>query len=190
MRRILIVVLLLLAASPALRAQTGHPQERKGFWFSGGLSAGSAEVNCDACSSDRTTDLSLDLSLGGTVSPKFLVGGEIVGWTHTDGTEDSFIGSFSALLVFYPMAASGLFFKGGLGLSAYETTGSGGTVTADGFAISGGVGYDFRLARNFSLTPYVAGMYGTPGSAQHNGSATGQTIGVNLLQFGLAAVWH
>jgi hypothetical protein len=53
----------------ALEAQ-GRPQTREGFWIGGGLGYGSLGIE-DL--TDREDGLSGNLTLGGTVSPRFLL---------------------------------------------------------------------------------------------------------------------
>src|SRR6266550_4130177 len=61
--------------------QHRQPQLRHGFWFSGGLGYGS--LGCQNCSG-RTGALSGNISLGGTLSQKLLLGVSTNGWTKSD----------------------------------------------------------------------------------------------------------
>ncbi|MBK6306527.1 MAG: hypothetical protein IPF47_12775 [Gemmatimonadetes bacterium] len=64
-------MLSLAIAALATPAMAQQPQERKGFWFNVGLGAGS--LGCDDCDS-RANGLSGQLSLGGTLTPRLLLG--------------------------------------------------------------------------------------------------------------------
>jgi len=64
--------LLAVAAFTATVAGTAQAQNaRDGFWFSGGLGYGT--LGCNDCSG-RTGSISGNLSLGGTISQRFLLG--------------------------------------------------------------------------------------------------------------------
>ena len=69
---------LLIVTMPALSAQ--HPQTRQGFWIGFGLGGGSAKVSCTGCTTGRETGFTGFLKMGGTLSPKVLLGGESSGW--------------------------------------------------------------------------------------------------------------
>jgi hypothetical protein len=53
-----------------------------------------------------------------------------------------------------------------------------------------GVGYDIRMSRGFSLSPYVnfLGMGG--GEPKVNGAGLGGSLSANVVQFGLGFSWH
>src|SRR3989454_10168355 len=68
-------------AGSALAQQPRQPQLRHGFWFSGGLGYGS--LGCQDCSG-RTGSVSGNIALGGTLSPKFLLGVSTNGWTKSE----------------------------------------------------------------------------------------------------------
>jgi hypothetical protein len=95
------------------------------------------------------------------------------------------------VLIFYPSATGGFFVKGGLGVS-YLTETATGYSSADltAFALSGGVGYDFRLGKTFGLTPYFNGFYGFPASVKSGGLTSSNKVSQSLLQLGLAVAWH
>jgi hypothetical protein len=53
-----------------------------------------------------------------------------------------------------------------------------------------GLGYDFRVGRNFSLTPYANYIASTGAELKLDGSATGADINPNIFQMGLGVTWH
>jgi hypothetical protein len=190
-RRLVTLVLALLCAASVLEAQSGNKQVRQGFWIAFGLGAGTFDLSCDGCSYDAKTDLSGTLRMGGTLSQKVLIGGESMGWLHSENNVDQVAGALSGVLLFYPSATGGLYLKGGLGVAYYSASASGfATEDLTAFALSGGVGYDIRLGRNFSLTPYFNGFYGFPASYKSGGAGQGFNVSQSLLQLGLAASFH
>ena len=105
------------------------------------------------------------------------------------------IGFLTAVAQWYPAPASGFFLKGGVGLgtASDEATLPGfGSVKLEstGFAYHVGTGYDIRLARNFSISPYVGYLATLGANAKVNGASADEKLNVNVLQFGLGFTWH
>src|SRR6266436_8584774 len=94
----LAVITACLAAS-ALAQQPRQPQLRHGFWFSGGLGYGS--LGCKYCSG-RTGSVSGNISLGGTLSPKLLLGVSTNGWTKSESGSSLTVAAVTAAVRFYP----------------------------------------------------------------------------------------
>jgi opacity protein-like surface antigen len=183
-----------LCASPLL-AQ-GYPQTREGFTAAFGVGFGSAGVTCDDCDSERQSAPSVLLRLGGAYRPNLILGGEINAWTKSEeeaGEEARVtIGTINFIAQWYPQTTSGFFLDAGIGLGSINTevsvSGLPGTfnsrTTALGYQI--GTGYDFRIARNVSLTPYAT-FFGTAGGKVENSDAK---IDANVGQVGLAVTIH
>ena len=146
-------------AGSALAQQPQHPQQpqlRRGFWFSGGLGYGS--LGCKDCSG-RTGALSGNISLGGTLSPKLLLGVSTNGWTKSESGSTLTVGTLTAAVRFYPSPTGAFFMTGGLGLGTVSAGVSGfGSASETGVAALLGLGYDIRVGRTVSLTPYWNGF--------------------------------
>src|SRR5207245_2106658 len=109
MKRSLLLCLisgLSVGASPAL-AQ--HSQTRQGFWFNVGLGYGS--LGCQGCSG-RTGGLSGGLSLGGTLTPKLLLGVGTTGWRKSENGATLTVGTLDARVRYYPSATGGFLLTG------------------------------------------------------------------------------
>ncbi len=63
-------------------------------------------------------------------------------------------------------------------------------ITATGFGYQVGLGYDFRLGRNFSLSPFLNYLGSVGSDAKLNGSSLGGDFNTNVFQFGLGATFH
>jgi hypothetical protein len=108
----------------------------------------------------------------------------------TDGTRDATIFLLLLVVQYYPRPLGDLHVKGGIGPAALRLERPGGSVEARGFALQGGVGYDFRIGRNFSLTPYanIAGttvargltVFGNAGSVTRLQNRMIATLGLGL----------
>src|SRR5688572_7503838 len=137
---------------------TAAAQERSGFWFGVGVGPGSAGVSCDDCGSNRRmTDGTASLKGGWTLNPQTLVGLEVDLWSQEDRSGELLSATLnlynvSGTLTYYPRASSGLFVKGGAGLSIINidgnVEGSAFTTTlGKGLGIVAGAGYDFPVSR-------------------------------------------
>jgi hypothetical protein len=169
-----LTLLLSLAATPAA-AQ--HAQTREGFWFGVGMGVGS--LGCSTCGGDRTNGASGYLKLGGTLSPHFLLGVETNGWYKSESGVSLTHGNLSGAAFWYPSLTSGFFAKAGVGYAQLHANTSLGSGTTSGFGVLAGLGYDFRVGGNTSITP-VANWF--------RGSFDGGSS--NVFQLGLGVTLH
>ena len=173
----LVALCALASASLAGIAQAQNAQARQGFWFSGGLGYGS--LGCDNCGS-REGGISGGLSLGGTISPRFLVGVGTSGWTKSQQGARLTVDEIDARVRFYPQTHGSFFLTGGVGIGSVRASASGfGSATENGAGAILGMGYDYRVARNTSITPYWNGY------AMRNSNTN-----ANVGQVGLAVTLH
>lgn len=190
MKSVLRPIIALMVLVP-LAATAQEPQERKGFGISFGLGGGSASVDCSGCNSDRETGFSGYLRLGGHVRPDLMVAFESNGYTKSSDGVDTSGGFYSVALQWYPNVEKGFYMKGNLGVAAVLEDYDDGdefTVAAPGVGL--GVGYDLRLGKNFSLTPYMNLVFTGNGDVKYNDSSTGVNARFNLIQIGLGFTWH
>jgi hypothetical protein len=163
------------ASAQAQRSTQRNAPIRDGFWVSGGLGYGS--LGCDNCGS-REGGLSGDISLGGTISPRLLLGVGSAAWTKSEQGVTMTVGTLDARVRFYPSATGGFFLTGGIGFGQAKLTGFG-TATENGVGTLLGLGYDIRVAKNTSITPYWNGF------AMKNNNTD-----ANVGQMGLAVTLH
>jgi hypothetical protein len=184
--RTLNALALTLLIPAALAAQ--HPQTRQGFGIGFGFGAGSAGF-CDGCDDQGGTELSGYLRLGGYLNPSLFLAGETNGWMGSQIDTPSSLGAIMGVVQWYPMVERGLYLKGGVGYS-YANASDGSDISTSGLAVSVGAGYDFRVARNFALTPYINYLQQLGGQyAYAGGEDTGPDAKVHLFQFGLGLTW-
>ena len=177
----------LTAAAPPLAGQ--RPQTREGFWIGFGFGAGSARETCDGCGDTTVTGATGFVKLGGTLNDKVLLGGELMVWTkdYNPGTET--LGSATFIVQYYPAVRSGFFVKGGVGFSDYDFR-NGASVTGAGPGITLGVGYDIRVARNFSITPTIDFWGGSPGDLKSGSSTVATGWKQTVADFNLSVTFH
>src|SRR6266487_1476306 len=185
------VTLLALVGATGVRAQ--HPQTRQGFWIGFGFGGGSAHLTCNGCTDTTLTAGTGHLKMGGTVRPNLLIGGEVNAWSKPKENGEEFtVGNVSAIVQYYPAPANGFFLKGGLGYATFEdNSDSDGKATGSGFGFIVGLGFDIRVARNFSLTPIANLYYGGIGEVSQGGATTsGLGVKQSVIEIGLDFMFH
>jgi hypothetical protein len=160
---------ILLGATSAF-AQTAP--ERSGFWANVGLGYGS--LGCDDCSG-REGGLSGNLALGGTVNDRLLLGVGTTGWVKEVGGENLTAGTFDLRMRFYPVRTSGFFITGGIGAGSVSYADE----NEVGLGVVIGLGWDLRIGRNISLTPFYNGF------AMRN-----DNLDANVGQIGIGITFH
>ena len=137
---------------------------------------GIGSLGCDNCEGQRENGWSGGLSAGGSINDRWLLGFGTTGWAkYNDLDELVSVGTLDFRFRFYPARTQGFFMTAGLGL---------GTITVAGDSEFGagaivGVGWDIRVGRNVSLTPFYNGF------AMNNENVDG-----NVGQLGLAVTIH
>lgn len=170
---------LALAAMIAIPADAqGNPQTREGFFISFGFGAGS--LGCDDCDDEdeRLTGINVYLRLGGTLSQRLLIGGEVNGWSKTENDVTLTVSNIGPVLQFYPSAGGGFYLKGGLGLASASLDVGAVEFEDSGIGVTLGLGWDARVGRNFALTPYLDIL-----------TSSFDNFSVNQVAFGLGFTW-
>ncbi|MGH8245753.1 MAG: hypothetical protein ACREUU_04905 [Gammaproteobacteria bacterium] len=178
-------------------ASAQRPQTREGFWIGFGFGGGSAGLSCNtsfdpACANlTRETGFTGHLRIGGTLSPKVLLGGESTAWTKKESGVTAQLGNLAAVVYFYPAPATGFFVKGGPGFSYHREDDGTTTLTGTGFGFTIGAGYDVRVGTNISLSPVANFYWGSVGELSANGaSSSGFGLKQNVFDFQLGITFH
>jgi hypothetical protein len=165
-----------LLASSALGAQE-KPQTRQGFWISVGVGGGS--LGCENCGDNRETGGTAQIALGGTLSPRFQLGASSNAWAKEVNGTDITMSSLTAIAKFYPWVARGFYLSGGLGVGRIAFKEGSVTLSEDGTSAILGLGYDIRVGKNFSITPFLNGV-----GASFDGNRS------DFNQVGIGFTWH
>jgi len=184
----IVTTVLVLAVAAGLSAQ--HPQVRQGFWIAFGLGYGSADLTCDVCNFDREGGGVGHIRLGGTLSEKVLLGGDVTAWTKEKDGATFTAGNVSMVVLYYPMEAGGLFVKGGAGFSSIMIEVQGQQADGASFGLSGGLGYDVRVGRNISITPLVDFLYVGSQDLQYQSQTVWPGLSGNVLSFSVGVTFH
>lgn len=185
-----------VSLSLVLGSVDASAQERNGFSFGVGAGLGSADATCDDCGSgDRETSGSGYLKGGYALNEHLLLGVEFNLWTKTydvpgfdNASSTVNVYNVSGTMTFYPQASSGLFLKGGAGVSLLdlELKASGSTLTADvgkGPGLIVGAGYDIPVGRHVAITPAVNFWYGQIGDVKVLGESLATGWKHNVIDF-------
>lgn len=186
----LVAICALAALAAPARAQDKKAAVREGFWIGVGLGWGSAGVSCSSCTNnERFGGAAATVALGGTLNKHMLLGGETNAWSRKESGVTETMGDVAAVLYYYPSTSGTFFVKGGLGYVVYQAD-TDPKLETGGFGVSVGVGMDLYLGRTFSLTPYANFVTALGGTVKIGGTDTGFEARPNLIQLGVAAVWH
>ena len=186
------VIAFALVAPAVVAAQ--RLQTREGFWISFGPGGGSASFDCRDCNPFpdelKGAGYTFHVRLGGSVSPRLLLGGEIDAWSKSDGGIDSFSGITAGAAYYYPSAAGGLFLKGGIGFTVTGSDDGVDELSSTGFGVILGAGYDVRVAANFSITPVLNLTYGGFGDYKLNSTSVAENFRQTLIEIGVGFTFH
>ena len=140
---------------------------RSGFWVSaqGGLAY--ANIECGTiCNDDASLAPVGVLQFGGTPTNETMLSLELSYWRFGNDTTAQDYGMGMVVLRFYPLASKPFYAKFGAGVGRYgeervTAEGSRWVLSAHGFALQGGAGYEFPLFSQFTVGPaisYVAAL--------------------------------
>lgn len=155
-----------VAAQQITQASDGPP--RKGFYIGLGLAGASVSADCSGCGdADAAGMFGSHVKLGGTLSRSVRLGADLFGVRTTSGISEDLLnspgleatetaGHLMLAVTVYPKPAGNFWFTGGLGSVVFITDIDGDQqYTGRGFGGMLGVGWDFRVGRNGSISPYI-----------------------------------
>jgi hypothetical protein len=196
MNRLLLIATALALFVTPVTAQNANV--RQGFWYGFGFGAGSGKLHCDICNDQSGTDLTASARAGGVLSPSWLLGGELDGWTNSQDIATRRSWSVSAVALWYPWPAKGAYAKGGFGFTGYSASDSIDTYSTTRPGALIGLGYEWRIGKKFSINPYITYQHTLAGdlTLEHTEDNTVTTaivaddVSVSSLQFGVGLVIH
>jgi hypothetical protein len=141
----------------------GSAGAQGGVWWAVGGGAAGNRVSCATCEDiNHYWGPSGSIRVGGGISDKIKVGGELHFWQGPIEGSDAYVRGIQAIVLWYPSPSGGFFGQGGLGLSRMRTAfdvGEGTVRGAEtGLGVTAGVGWDFALRSRIYLTPRVASV--------------------------------
>ena len=145
---------------------------REGAWFSIGLGLGS--LGCEGCDV-RWNGLSGGLSVGTAITDRFMLGVGTTGYSRTIDGDLLTVGTLDGRIRFYFTNTGGGHLNFGLGVGTLSYAGE----TEVGLGLMLGLGWDFRIGRNVSITPFWNGF-----------AMSNSTADANVGQLGIGFTWH
>lgn len=182
---LLITAAALAAAAPAASAQT-----RDGFFVGFGAGWGSAGLDAEgADESDREGSVTANVRLGTAIGDRTLVGLELNGWFDSEDEVSTSLFNTSLALYFYP-SDSGLFLKGGAGLSRTDFDGPGEDISGIGWGVMAGIGYDIAISDSAAVTPVATYWYGKPGDLEIEDIPVVRGFSHNVVEIGVSLTFY
>jgi hypothetical protein len=174
---------------------------REGFWIGVGMGAAHGQIDCSRCGPLLPDDpweggggFGLYVAMGGTAGANLLVGGELnlYGKRNSAQQRDATLAGLLAVVQFYPVAAPGLYLKGGAGFGSSMMAGGGGLIESGGWAMQGGAGYDVHLRGRFALAPFanVVQIFSQGAMGRDQGAPAQGPRNPRYLQLGIGAGWY
>jgi hypothetical protein len=127
------------------------------------FAAGVGSNVTDQLDGERLVGLSAVIRAGGTLSDQVLLGGELIAWGRRRSDELLSRANMMFVTMFYPLAETAFFMKGGVGLAYVLTEETQGAVTTTareyGIGASGALGFDLPVGRGLGITPVADIFY-------------------------------
>jgi hypothetical protein len=187
-------------AAVALTAVGARPlnaqgdQVRNGFWLMGGVAAASNRTDCTNCPEEvRINGFGTVLRAGGKASRYVMIGGELYGFLETDDDSRTEVGGVLFIAQWYPWTKLGFWFRAGGGISyanvEINTATSPEQITKAGLGLSLGFGWDLRVARMVSITPFLTSYYNGLGAIDFSGGTLDNVL-TTMWQAGVGVTFH
>jgi len=168
-----------------------YPQDRHGFMIGANLGGGTAAVSASgggaSVSSSREAGVAGNFRFGWGLTPNLTLGLESNAWTKSEsGSTVAF--TVSALTAtYYPNPHQGFYVRAGVGGGSQKLSVDQGGISAvasqTGFGFTGGLGYEMRLGRKWSLGPSLDYAYNSV-------DVGGGTLSANYVNFSAGLNWY
>jgi hypothetical protein len=189
-----------IAAGTPASAQDGDVQiGHAGFHASIGVGMGQSTTHCLSCSvSARTSGPTLTMRFGGALAPNVVLSAEYTAQAQTSDLTTAVALWTSLVVQWYPRARQGFFVNAGGGFALHnedipptEAT-SDVQITVVEWGYQFGAGYDIRMSRGSSITPFADVLIarGTPATVSANGAVTAEKVGAYMVHAGVAVSWR
>ena len=194
----LLACVFLLAIPLVAGAQ--RDETHRGYNFAFGIGRGSMSLKCKGCETTSQADLSGMVRVGYTIKENLFAGVELLGFQKAQivnlETVQATFGFGGGALLWYPRRYGDGFLKIGAGWSHSSGTFNAGTaqqptkLELNTPTLLGGVGFDVRMGRTFSLSPFVDYFYAIGSDATLGANTTPVTVNSSVLNLGLALTYH
>lgn len=158
--------------------------ERSPIWATLSLGRGDLQVNCAICREVGQTSWAADLSLGGWISDRTALGGEMGAWRLGGDEATQRVMLFSVVSQMYPLTRAAAFVKLGVGFMGYRSSDGEQGLSAQSLAVQAGFGYDVRVKR-YVVVPQVGLVHGFNNGMYLDDTKVTTSSQLKLIRFGL-----
>ena len=158
---------------------------RPPVWATVSAGRGDLRVSCGICRGDDQSSWAADVSLGGWVSARTALGGELGAWRLGGEDATQRVMMMSAVSQLYPAAKVPAFVKLGVGMMTYRSTDGEAELSAQSLALQAGFGVDIPVRRRYIAVPYATLVQGFNHGLYLDGDKVTGGARVKLLRFGL-----
>jgi hypothetical protein len=175
---------LLLGALAGTPGWAQQPAFHHGFWASAGVGSALTDVSCNVCIEDSKSVLSAYLRGGVTLSPRLLLGLELLGTDNSEDGVNERILALSGVGTFHP-GGGGFFLRGGLGILKFKADDDTNELTASLLSVQLGAGYELPVSQRLALSLFSTLVTTATGDLDFNGTRVTDDMRLTLIQFGL-----
>ena len=158
--------------------------ERSPIWATLSVGRGDLQVNCAICRRADQSSWAADLSVGGWISGRTALGGEMGAWRLGGDEATQRVMLFSVVSQLYPFTKAAGFVKLGVGFLGYRSSDGDQALSARSLALQAGFGYDVRVHR-YVVVPQVGLVHGFNNGMYLAGAKVTSSSQVKLIRFGL-----
>ncbi len=174
----------------AVPATGQHIDDRRGIWFALGLAATSTRIDCTFCSGERKLGPSGYVQIGGTPSRRTLAGVEVSYWRMSEPDTTREYAAATAFLLYYLSVERPLFLKGAFGIGRYAEVSGADQLSATGFSIQLGAGYNLRVTGQLWMAPFINFAWAPDQKGTRNKIGIISELNLNMFQGGISISWH
>ena len=166
-------------------AQFGFERgEKAPIWSTLSVGRGDLQVNCAICREVDQSSWSADVALGGWLSERTTLGGEMGLWRLGGDEATQRVMLFDIASQLYPLMKAAAFVKLGVGFMAYRSSDGEQALSARSLAVQAGFGYDVHV-QNYVVVPQVSLVHGFNNGMYLDDTKVTTSSQVKLLRFGL-----
>ena len=167
------------------RATIAPRPARSPLWATLSAGRGDLQVNCGICRRDDQSSWAADVSLGGWISARTALGGELGAWRLGGDDATQRVMMMSAVSRLYPAAKVPAFVKLGVGMMNYRSTDGEQELSARSLALQAGFGVDIPVRQRYVVVPHATLVQGFNNGLYLDGDRVTGGARVKLLRFGV-----
>jgi hypothetical protein len=168
------------------------PLARRQLWISGSLGRGDAGLDCQSCRGGDRRAVTADAAVGLTLTPRFTLGVQTLGWLDViGGGVDRIVRGTQLTARVFPFRTTPVFLAGGAGMSRYTLEDDEGRFEVRSPSVEAGVGLHWRVG-GVLLTPAITALTSTGGRLRsgETGNAVAPNARASLWRTSLGVTWY